>query len=166
MDGIASSTSSSVVVIAACNTPWDLDDALRRRLEKRIHVPLPDRDARHAMFAMYLTGVECAPGLDFSGFAAATDGYSGADIKVVCREASMAPLRRLLATRTTSTRGMQRDMQRDMQDLRAAAASTSNAPLSMVTATDVDAAIASTKPSVAREDAERYVAWERKFGAA
>ena len=41
MDGMT--TDKRVVVIAATNRPWDLDQALRRRLEKRIYVPLPDK---------------------------------------------------------------------------------------------------------------------------
>jgi SpoVK/Ycf46/Vps4 family AAA+-type ATPase len=45
-------------VLATSNCPWDLDEALRRRLEKRIYIPLPDAEARAAMFRIHLKGVK------------------------------------------------------------------------------------------------------------
>lgn len=87
MDGVMSSASGGgrVMVMATTNCPWDLDDALRRRLEKRIYVPLPDAAARVAMFRLNLG---CIPGASqpeevLRRLADATAGYSGADIHVV-----------------------------------------------------------------------------------
>ena len=45
-------------VLAATNFPWDLDEALRRRLEKRIYIPLPDLDARRDLLKINLKDVE------------------------------------------------------------------------------------------------------------
>ena len=45
-------------MLATSNCPWDLDEALRRRLEKRIYIPLPDAEARAAMFRIHLKGVK------------------------------------------------------------------------------------------------------------
>lgn len=47
-----------VMVLAATNFPWDLDEALRRRLEKRIYIPLPSVEARKDLFRINLTGLE------------------------------------------------------------------------------------------------------------
>lgn len=52
MDGMASITDEPgkiVMVLAATNFPWDIDEALRRRLEKRIYIPLPNEEGREAL---------------------------------------------------------------------------------------------------------------------
>lgn len=98
MDGIGSVSSerAPVMVLAATNCPWDLDDAIIRRLEKRIHIPLPDLPARHEQFALNLRDISVQGDVVVSQLASATHGYSGADIHLVCREASMMPMRRLI----------------------------------------------------------------------
>ena len=105
LDGLAASSNSgtaqgapapAVFVLAASNLPWQLDQALLRRLEKRVLVGLPSERERAAVLERCLAGWPLAPGLSFSAPAAATDGYSAADIRLVCREAAMASLRALL----------------------------------------------------------------------
>merc|ERR1711907_769004 len=70
---------------------------MRRRLEKRIYIPLPDLSARRSAFELHLK--ECALGQDveLDELSVLTDGYSGSDIRLVCREAAMMPMRRILA---------------------------------------------------------------------
>ena len=60
MDGMPSTLHSGglMMVLATTNCPWDLDEALRRRLEKRIYIPLPDATARQTMFNLYLRDVQ------------------------------------------------------------------------------------------------------------
>ena len=89
-----------VVVIGATNRPWDLDSAIIRRFERRIYVPLPDREAREEIFRIHLRGVEVAGDVDLSELAELTVGYTGSDIKMVCREAAMEPLRELMERET------------------------------------------------------------------
>ncbi|GFX25827.1 katanin p60 ATPase-containing subunit A1 [Trichonephila clavipes] len=86
MEGITSTDDPSkvVMVLAATNFPWDIDEALRRRLEKRIYIPLPNAFGREALLKINLREVETSPDLDLEEIANSLDGYSGADITNVC----------------------------------------------------------------------------------
>ena len=88
------------MVLATSNKPWDLDEAMRRRLERRIYVPLPDEVARREMLQIHLKGVPLAPDVDLSELAGRTAGYSGADLQLTCRDASMMPMRRAVEGKT------------------------------------------------------------------
>ena len=70
--------------------------ALLRRLEKRILVPLPSPPAREEMIRNLLPG-KMTKDLEYSQFAEVLEGYSGSDIRLVCKEAAMKPLRRLMS---------------------------------------------------------------------
>eukprot|EP01012_Entosiphon_sulcatum_P066700 TRINITY_DN9606_c1_g1_i1.p1 TRINITY_DN9606_c1_g1~~TRINITY_DN9606_c1_g1_i1.p1 ORF type:complete len:461 (+),score=101.73 TRINITY_DN9606_c1_g1_i1:108-1385(+) len=91
MDGLGhGGPDEQLLVLAATNLPWVLDMAIRRRFEKRIYIPLPDRAARRTMFSLgigdHLTTLQEA---DWQHLADATDGCSGADISLLCRAALM-----------------------------------------------------------------------------
>ena len=85
-----------ILVLGATNIPWGLDAAIRRRFEKRIYIPLPEEAARRRMFELHIgnTTTDCQSG-DFGMLAQRTDGYSGADIGIVVREALMMPIRKV-----------------------------------------------------------------------
>ena len=85
-----------VIVLAATNMPWDLDEALRRRLEKRIYIALPSQKGRKELISINMRGVEMAEDVDLDVLAKAMDGYSGSDISNVCRDGAMKALRRVL----------------------------------------------------------------------
>lgn len=85
------------MVLAATNRPQDLDDAIRRRLEKRIYIPLPTEVGREQLFKINLRGISVDPDIDWAEMVRITDGYSGADLANVCRDAAMMPLRRKLS---------------------------------------------------------------------
>jgi transitional endoplasmic reticulum ATPase len=89
-----------VVVIATTNRPDLIDAALVRpgRLDRHVHVPVPDEEARRKIFEVHTRGKPLAEGVDLDDLAARTDGYVGADIEAVCREASMAATREFISS--------------------------------------------------------------------
>lgn len=95
MDGLTR-TDDLVFVLAATNLPWELDAAMLRRLEKRILVPLPEPEARRAMFEELLPSPSDEAKLPYDLLVERTEGYSGSDIRLVCKETAMQPLRRLM----------------------------------------------------------------------
>jgi vacuolar protein-sorting-associated protein 4 len=95
LQGLESDPEERITVIGATNLPWELDFALRSRFEKKIHVPLPDSVARQRIFEIHMEEVEVAPDVDYGELADLSEGYSGREISVVCREAAMEPIRDL-----------------------------------------------------------------------
>ncbi|XP_042430850.1 katanin p60 ATPase-containing subunit A-like 2 [Zingiber officinale] len=95
MDGLTK-TDDLVFVLAATNLPWELDAAMLRRLEKRILVPLPEPEARRAMFEELLPSMPGEAEMPYDLLVDRSEGYSGSDIRLVCKEAAMQPLRRLM----------------------------------------------------------------------
>ncbi len=95
MDGLAKSE-SQVFLLAASNLPWELDFAMLRRLEKRILIHVPDFEARKFMFQNWLPFGNQVASLDYSELSKMTEGYTGSDIRLVCRESAMIPLRKII----------------------------------------------------------------------
>jgi len=94
MDGCGNSQ-EGVLVMGATNTPWELDEAFRRRFEKRIYISLPDQTARATMFKLKLEGVDHTLNEDdFFQLGEASHLYSGADIKTVSKEALYMAIRK------------------------------------------------------------------------
>jgi vacuolar protein-sorting-associated protein 4 len=90
----------SILVLGATNIPWSLDAAIRRRFEKRIYISLPEAPARKAMFKLNLGNTpNNLTEQDFNELANKSEGYSGADISIVVRDALMSPIR-LIQTAT------------------------------------------------------------------
>jgi len=93
MDGIQ--TLKGVVVIGASNRPDILDPALLRpgRFDRVIFVPPPDVDGRYQIFQIHTREMPLSDDVDLSKLAAMTEGYTGADIEAVCREAAIIAMR-------------------------------------------------------------------------
>jgi cell division protease FtsH len=100
MDGF--DQAGGVVVLAATNRPDALDPALRRpgRFDREVLVPLPNRAERAAILAAHARGKHLEPGLDLGQVAAATPGFSGADLANLVNEAAVTAVR---GGRTTLT---------------------------------------------------------------
>jgi len=94
MDGII--TLENVVVIAATNRPDIVDPAVLRpgRFDRLIYVPEPNEEGRYQIFKIHTKKMPLAKDVDLKYLARMTKGYSGADIKALCREAAMMALRR------------------------------------------------------------------------
>ncbi|XP_032816654.1 vacuolar protein sorting-associated protein 4A isoform X1 [Petromyzon marinus] len=100
-----------ILVLGATNIPWTLDSAIRRRFEKRIYIPLPEEQARLSMFKLHLGNTPLSLSeTDFRDLGKKTEGYSGADISIVVRDALMQPVRKVQsATHFKRVRGPSRD---------------------------------------------------------
>ncbi|TYL35914.1 AAA family ATPase [Natronococcus pandeyae] len=84
-----------VVVVAASNRPELIDDALLRpgRLDRHVEVAEPDEDARREIFEIHTRDRPLADDVDLDELAAETQGYTGADVEAVCREAATIAVR-------------------------------------------------------------------------
>lgn len=154
MDGVGGASenedpSKMVMVLAATNFPWDIDEALRRRLEKRIYIPLPSAKGREELLKINLKELELANDVDMTKIAEQMEGYSGADITNVCRDASLMAMRRLIEGLTPEEiRNISRD---DM-----------HMPTTME---DFELALKKVSKSVSAADLEKYEKWIAEFGS-
>lgn len=157
VDGVNNNSTSEdggkkiVMVLAATNFPWDIDEALRRRLEKRIYIPLPNFESRKELIRINLKSVEVAPDVDIDEVARRTEGYSGDDLTNVCRDASMNGMRRKIAGKT---RDEIKNMSKD--DI-------AKDPIAMC---DFEEALSKVQRSVSVADIERHEKWFTEFGSA
>jgi len=94
IDGIT--LMKDVVVIGATNRPDLLDSALLRpgRFDRVIYVPAPDREARAVIFKIHTSRMPLSKDVDLEKLASETEGYTGADIEALCREAAMIAIRK------------------------------------------------------------------------
>lgn len=128
-----------------------MDEAIRRRLEKRVYIPLPDKVSREALFKINLKSEKLSPDIDFKKLVEASEGYSGADLSNVCRDAAFAPMRRML-----DATGF------NIEDLANAENNTSQVPLTME---DFEEAIKKNQPSVTQSNLKEFEDWMAEFGS-
>ncbi|XP_058077498.1 uncharacterized protein LOC131225904 isoform X2 [Magnolia sinica] len=95
-DGLRTKDKERVLVLAATNRPFDLDEAVIRRLPRRLMVNLPDAPNRETILKVILAKEDLAPDVDLEALANMTDGYSGSDLKNLCVAAAHRPIREIL----------------------------------------------------------------------
>ncbi|TKX87738.1 AAA family ATPase [Halorubrum sp. SS5] len=144
LDGLESL--EDVVVIATTNRPDLIDSALLRpgRLDRHVHVPVPDETARRRIFEVHTRDKPLADDVDLDALARRTEGYVGADIEAVAREASMNASREFIGSVTPEEVGE----------------SVGNVRVTMAHFED---ALREVNPSVTPETRERYEEIEQRF---
>ena len=167
-----SNSEKTILVLAASNHPWNVDEAFRRRFEKRIYIPLPDGPAREEMLRLHLTGMTLNSNLQLQKVGKKLIGYSGADILSVCRydslhsffidemlsrlyfflfhrDAAMMSLRRKIAGKSTDE--IRQLTKEDLEE--------------PITSQDFHDAIKRCKTSVSTADMSAYDNWMKEFGS-
>ncbi|XP_020282881.1 fidgetin-like protein 1 [Pseudomyrmex gracilis] len=145
LDGATTSEEDRVLIVGATNRPQELDEAARRRLVKRLYVPLPELDARKQIINNLLASVR--HNLDqesVTRIAEKSAGYSGADMANLCKEASMEPIRSIPFSQLENIQ---------MDDVR------------HITSQDFENALKNVRPSVSQSDLKIYIEWDRTYGS-
>ncbi|CCI47527.1 unnamed protein product [Albugo candida] len=158
--GDPSDPSNRVMVLAATNLPWELDEAMRRRLTKRVYIPLPTADGRRQLFTYNLSKIDVAQDVDYDRLVEATEGYSGDDICGLCETAKMMPVKRLYTPQVMEElhrRQQQGDTEEEIQAREEKAL--------IVTWDDFQLALENVSKSVGQEQLVRFRKWEEEFGS-
>lgn len=131
--------------MGATNRPQELDEAARRRFVKRLYIPLPEFDARlQLVMKLMITERNSLNHDDFIEIAKLSDGYSGADIRNLCSEACLGPIRSIDMTKMQSIQ---------VEEVRP------------VTMCDFKKAFSRVRSSVAPKDLEQYTVWDSTYGS-
>jgi len=145
LDGANTVGEERVLVVGATNRPQELDEAARRRLVKRLYIPLPEEQARQGMVSRLLARERHSLSAeDVVEIAGLTPGYSGADMANLCKEAAMGPIRSIDMSQLAS---LQEDQVRG------------------ITIEDFRAALRQVKASVSAKDLDLYLQWNGMYGA-
>lgn len=142
-DGAAVNDDDRILVIGATNRPHEIDEAARRRLVKRIYVPLPEKDNRVLMVNQLLSSYPHMISPDeYEEIGVLTDGYSGSDMFNLCREATLEPLREIVDIYNVDARNMR-----------------------AISVGDFKKAMRQIRKSVSPEDLRGYAFWNDNFGS-
>ncbi|KAI0089921.1 AAA-domain-containing protein [Irpex rosettiformis] len=165
---------TGVLVLGATNIPWQLDNAIKRRFEKRIYIPLPGVEARRQMFLLHVGDTPCQLShQDYRVLAEKTEGYSGSDISTIVRDALMQPVRKVLSAThfkqveddgklkwTPCSPGDPAAQEKSWSDIDSD--ELLEPPLKL---NDFLKSLESTRPTVTAEDIRKHDQWTRDSGA-
>ncbi|VDL91337.1 unnamed protein product [Schistocephalus solidus] len=145
LDGVTTGAEDRLLLVGATNRPQELDEAARRRFVKKLYIPLPCSEARREIVSRLISQQHhCLSSEDLDVIAERSDGFSGADVANLCREAAMGPIRSL-----------------SLEAIQSIACS-EVPPVRMV---DFDMAFNHVKASVSPNDLDQYLAWNRQYGS-
>jgi len=143
-DGTGTSGQGRVLAIGATNRPHELDDAARRRFVKRLYIPLPEKPDREILLRTLLEkNSHSVSDRDYTKLSSDTKGFSGADLKALCTDAALGPIRQL---------GV-RALEVNAQDV---------PPISY---RHFRQALKGMRPSVAQSDLDIYIEWNMTYGS-
>jgi len=146
IQGLKSTHDKPMLVLGATNRPWDLDNAMLSRFEKKVYVPLPDLPARAAIFKIHTAGLNSAlSDEDFIELGVRSEGYSGRDISYVCREVIMLPVREL------DMGGLLENSDKDVK-------------IRDINVNDFKKTLKKVKAMTTKTDLKRYQDWKDEFG--
>lgn len=144
LDGATTADEDRILIVGATNRPQELDEAARRRLVKRLYVPLPEFQARKQIINnLLITVPHNLTEEDINNVAEQSKGYSGADMSNLCKEASMGPIRSIPFNQLENIR---------KEDVR------------QVTVDDFKEALVHVRPSVSESSLTTYVEWDATYG--
>lgn len=174
MQGVGHDDDKKVLVLAATNTPYSLDQAIRRRFDKRIYIPLPDLKARQHMFKVHLGDTpHNLTESDFEQLARKTEGFSGSDISVCVNEVLFEPVRKTQDAEffINTSDGLwvpcgprqPGAIQTNMQELAAKGLASKIMP-PPISIRDFDRVLWKQKPTVSKADLEVHERFTKEFG--
>lgn len=174
MQGVGSQN-EKVLVLGATNLPWALDPAVRRRFERRVLIPLPDMEARMYLIRNKLKGLDKnLSDKDIEHIATKTEGFSGSDLEILCRDSAFEPLH--LAQQTDKFKKILKDgkqkylpVPRNYNGNDYITSSVYDLPsnsleLPELVREDLEAALTRSKSSVSKSDLKQYEEWTKQFG--
>ncbi|NXX50945.1 FIGL1 protein, partial [Tricholaema leucomelas] len=144
LDGATTSSEDRILVVGATNRPQEIDEAARRRLVKRLYIPLPEASARKQIVTRLMSKEHCCLNEEeIELIVEKSSGFSGADMTQLCREASLGPIRSIQSG----------DIATIMPD--------QVRPIAFL---DFESAFKTVRPSVSSKDLELYETWNQTFG--